>query len=246
MKKYLLIILFPLWGLFSCKSSLPDSEQANYTSRDVIYDMSRYIKMYYCRYLKYPDKKDLYNYCWRITNSANDFRFQSFADYEKAGKRNTNGTGVESLLSFLSKNNKHLIFKRKDGTLQVLWKGKKAFLIDYDYCKMKDNYREQKDFYCLFDSLGVPAPMDFDDEEVFYELRKKTRQKYYPNEQSQSIYKTVLLRYNRNTGYKSYCLTDISIYKNKYLKELAYALDIFLLHRDMQTIQFIVSVENVF
>lgn len=245
MKKYLLIILFPLSSLFSCKSSLPDSAQANYTSHDAIYDMSRYIKMYYCSYLDYPNIENLHTYCWRITNSANDFHFQSFTDYEKAGKRNTNGTGVESLLGFLLKNNQQLVFERKGGTLQILWKSKKFFLLDYDYCKMKDDYREQKNFYCLFDSLGVSMPMDFDDEEIFYELRNKTHQKYYPNKQSQPI-KTTILRYNINTGYQSYCLTDISIYKNKYLKELAYALDTFLLNRDMQTIQFIESVENVF
>lgn len=134
-EKVFIVILFPLSSLFSCKSSLPDSAQANYTSHDAIYDMSRYIKMYYCSYLDYPNIENLHTYCWRITNSANDFHFQSFTDYEKAGKRNTNGTGVESLLGFLLKNNQQLVFERKGGTLQILWKSKKFFLLDYDYCK---------------------------------------------------------------------------------------------------------------
>ena len=176
MKINILTIVLLGLGVFNCKSPLCIVGAVNYTFDDLAYDVSRYIKLYYCDYLQYPTVEELYAYCWRITNSANDFRFQSFTEFEKVEKMKTNGTGAEDLLRFLLKNKTDLAFRQSRGELYVLWKGKKAFRVNYDYCLLKDNYRDQWHFYCCFDSAGIAIPMDANAEDSFINLRKNIRQ----------------------------------------------------------------------
>lgn len=241
MKKSMLAVILFWLSLSGCNTVLFNAKSVDYVS-SLEYDLFRYVKSYYCIYLEYPSIEELYTYCWGITNSANDFRFQSFADYAKAPKSETNGTGAEDFLCFLSENKTNLTFIEKRGKLQVLWKGRKAFQLDYDYCKMKDNYRDKWKFYCFFDSIDAFTPMSFDDEDTFIRLRKEIYQKYYSDRLLQPSSKTILLRYNRDTGYKVFCPTEVDVYANNYLKELGCALDTFLLNRNVQMIQFITVV----
>lgn len=242
MKNVIFRILILLLCLYSCKSSFLIFESTDYTLQRFEYDISRYVKLYYTSYLEYPDTEKLWLYCWEITNSANNYRFQSFTDYEKAGPKDTNATGAESFLRFLSNNKKRISLKKEKGKLLVLLNGKEILLINHDYCEMKNDQREQHNLYRLFDSLGVSKPIDFDDEKTFYNLRKQIHQKHYSSKPTQESYEKVLLRYDRDRGYKVYCLSA-SIDENDYLKELATALDTFLLNRKEQMIQFVTDMD---
>ena len=150
MKHFWLIVIMLCINLSCSNDLLFVTGTTNYIFRDLAYDVNRYVKLYYCDYLKYPTVDELYTYCWRITNSANDFCFQSFTEFEKVEKMKTNGTGVENLLRFMLKNKTDLAFRQSRGELYVLWKGKKAFRVNYDYCLLKDNYRDQWHFYCFW------------------------------------------------------------------------------------------------
>ena len=241
MKHFWLIVIMLCINLSCSNDLLFVTGTTNYIFRDLAYDVNRYVKLYYCDYLKYPTVDELYTYCWRITNSANDFRFQSFTEFEKVEKMKTNGTGVEDLLRFMLKNKTDLAFRQSRGELYVLWKGKKAFRVNYDYCLLKDNYRDQWHFYCFFDSVGVAIPMDANAEDSFINLRKNICQKYYFDQELKRASENILLRYNRDTGYKVFCSTKVDIDKNDYLKELGCSLDTFLLNRNIQMIQFITT-----
>ena len=67
-------------------------------------------------------------------------------------------------------------------------------------------------------------------------------QKYYFDQELKRASENILLRYNRDTGYKVFCSTKVDIDKNDYLKELGCSLDTFLLNRNIQMIQFITTV----
>lgn len=242
MKHFWLIIIMICANLSCSKNSLHISGPTNYTFRDLGYDVNRYVKLYYCNYLKYPTVEELYTYCWRITNSANDFRFRSFTEFEKVEKMKTNGTGAEDFLRFLLNNKINLAFRQSRGELHVLWKDKKVFRVNYDYCSLKDSYRDQWHLYCFFDSAGVAIPMDANAEDSFINLRKKIRQKYILCQSPGIISENLLLRFSRGGGYIVYCPTEINIYENNYLEELRCSLDTFLQNRNMQTIQFVTTV----
>ena len=76
----------------------------------------------------------------------------------------------------------------------------------------------------------------------FINLRKNICQKYYFDQELKRASENILLRYNRDTGYKVFCSTKVDIDKNDYLKELGCSLDTFLLNRNIQMIQFITTV----
>ena len=159
MKHFWLIVIMLCINLSCSNDLLIVTGTTNYIFRDLAYDVNRYVKLYYCDYLKYPTVDELYTYCWRITNSANDFRFQSFTEFEKVEKMKTNGTGVEDLLRFMLKNKTDLAFRQSRGELYVLWKGKKAFRVNYDsplnkdLCFIFSSLRCNSNFFCPYSSL---------------------------------------------------------------------------------------------
>ena len=93
----MLYISFSFFYFLGCVSSRP---KRMWLSMICKYDLSRYIKDYYCIYLKYPTVNELCDFCWDIVNSANEYRFRTYCEYQNEERLNINGTGAEYLLSF--------------------------------------------------------------------------------------------------------------------------------------------------
>ncbi len=239
-----LLGIFIVISLCACKSATFDTKLANYSLEDLEYDMYRYVKMYYCQYLTFPSLEELYSYCWDITNSVNGYQYPSFFEYEKAGIRNTNAAGAESFNQFLFYNKNNLTFQEKGEILRILWKKKGLFEMHFDYCEMKNDISNLHQFSNYYNSSGVASLIDFDVVDSIYSFERNLLKKYHLDQHPLQKREKLLLRYNINDGYRSLCYTNLDISKNKFLRDLKCVLDTFLLNKNVEMMQLILSVSN--
>ena len=241
--KQILIYISTLFLTLSCTSiKIHKNWYAN-----LQYDVGRYTMDYYYTYLEYPNVEELSDYCWNLANSANDYRFPSYAEYKNEKKSNINGTGVEDFLHFLMNNQKDLSFKPKKGEMAFLWKSKIVLTFDLDYCQLQIEPNQASNFFCLFDSTATHKIIVDNDEEDFYILRNNVKQMWLSaHKLDQEVFNTsVLIRYNRKRGYILFCPTDSITSKNSYLEDMGMALDTFLLKRNAEMIQFVTLIPYV-
>lgn len=235
MKKLIVYLICSLFIVpYSCKSL--SSRDTNIPDYDFKYDLYNHVKWYYRVNLKYPSFKELFEYYWQIVNDANDNKFSSFYDFEKAVHKNI--TGRESLLQHLTLYKDKIVFEEKDNSLDIIWKGKKWMKIKFDLCEM---IKEKSFLFTYFyDSSGKHCK-DFDYEDCFYKIRKGIRNKYLEDSVHWNTTHPCLLRYDREKGYKVYCPSNSKMKQSTYLNKLGCTLDTFLLNRDIQTIQFVIN-----
>ena len=235
MKKNVIYLVF-FFLLLGFVSSRPEKDVAIH---DLQYDLSRYIKDYYCIYLKYPTVNELCDFCWDIVNSANECRFRTYCEYQNEERLNINGTGAEYLLSFLKENHDNILFQKEGQILVILWQSKLLQTVHLNYCDLINESYNRWNFFSFFDSLGNYKRID-NDEEDFIAMRKKVKQKYQSVDNGQGeILKPYLIRYDRISKYAFLCPQDSEIASKPYLKDFEILLDSFLLKKKMQMIQFV-------
>ena len=220
--------------LCSCKS-LPSKENS-LLGYDFKSDLYNHMKWYYRANLKYPSIEELYDFYWRIINDANENKYASFNDFEKAIQKNM--TGRESLLQHLSLYKDDISFDKKDKSIDILWKGKKWMKIKFELCEM---IKEKSYLFTYFYKSPDNYSKDFNYEESFGKIKKEIRDKYLTDSAQWDKLQTCLLRYDTDKGYQIFCPSDSRIKQNIYLSKLGCALDTFLLNRDIQMIQFVIN-----
>lgn len=224
----LVLVLYSCKSLTSKENSLPDY--------DFKFDLYSHVKWYYRANLKYPSIEELYDFCWEIINEANESKYTSFDDFEKATQKNV--TGRESLLQHLSLYKDDISFEKKDKLMDILWKGKRWMRIKFELCEM---IKEKSYLFTYFYKSPDSYSKDFSYEESFLEMKKEIRDKYLTDSVKQDKFQTCLLRYDTDKGYQVFCPLDSRMEQNAYLSKLGCALDTFLLNRDIQMIQFVIN-----
>lgn len=229
----MLIYIVTLSLMTGCMSfRVKESEE-----QELLYDVHRYVRGYYCIYLQYPTVDELFEYCWNMTNGVNDYRFQSYSEYMKV-KEDAYTAGSENILNFLHRNRKDIQFVESNGNLIFYFKSKKMLVFNYDYCSLQKDREMTWEFFHLFDSTGIRRVVN-NDEEDFFSMREEVRQEWLLlRDLKPNVFRyPTLLRYSRKTGYTFFCPINPMLHENSYLKNLGVALDTFLLNRNMETIQ---------
>lgn len=119
------------------------------------YDFHRYIKGYFYEYLRYPDIDELFAYCWGITNSANEYVYKSYDEFDARIYGPANVAGPEPLLGYIHKKRTLLCLREHKGDLQILLNSKVMQVEHFDVCAMQKDWGNDWDFFLLHDSAGV-------------------------------------------------------------------------------------------
>lgn len=251
MRKILAIILLSFMA--GCSSVKERSIWYNWYN--IQYDAATYIPFYYYTYLRFPNVKELSDYCWNIVNSAYGYRFASYAEYQAEYQQNENKRniyennigGVEDFFQFLMKNQKELSFKMRKGKMAFYWKSKIVLTFDFDLCELQNERERVWDFFHLFDATETRTIIDIDPSDDFCRMRENVKNTWLADhkQEIQVFDHFVLLRYNRTRGYTLYCPPDSITTENSYLKKLGVALDTFLVNRNVETIQFVTAVPRL-
>lgn len=234
---YVICGLIPV--LYGCKSH--SFKEPGFLDYELKVEFYNHVKWYYRANLKYPSEEELCQFCWEIINDANDNRYSSFSDFEKADRKNF--TGRENLLRYLSLYEKEFSFEKKNKAMDILWKGKKWMRIKLELCEM---IKRKPALFTYFYSSGSSYSKDFDYEDCFYKMRKDIRDEYLTDSIEEGRIEPCLLRYDREKGYRMYYPLNRIMRENLYLNKLGCALDTFLLNRNIQMIQFVTNVPEYY
>lgn len=242
MKKFFFTVLI-LCLFCGCKvSRLAEAKIVESWYNDWMYDIYRYTQLYYCRELKYPTYDELWTFCWNLVNSANNYRFSSYEEYENTPNSEINGMGAEALLHFLSDENRRKDFsleKRKDA-LYFCWKKEAYGKMKVDIPYLIQDAGRRTNFYFFYNDRGEASYINDEDQQVLIKGLKDIYKSRYKDEKIYRKGSYVLIRYSSTGNYKLICPKKISSSQYKLLEDLKPSFENILYKNGMREIQYVI------